>query len=91
MTRPLKEELQYIHEQLDTLNKHKFIRLYNSTPKMLWFQFLRGVAFGLGSVLGATIVVSFVISLLSQVEFIPIIGDWANQIIIEVQAGHKPD
>jgi hypothetical protein len=87
MSKPIKEELECIHQQLDQLNKHKFIRLFNSTPKMLWFQFLRGMAFGLGSVLGATIVVSFLVSLLAQIEFIPIIGEWANEIIVEVQAG----
>lgn len=85
MNKTTKEELHYIHEELEKLNRHKFVRLYNSTPKMLWFQFLRGMAFGLGSVIGATIVVSLVISLLSQVEFIPIIGEWAKQIISEVQ------
>lgn len=79
------KELQKISDALDTLNQHKFVRLFNSTPRMLWFQFLRGVAFGLGSVVGATIVVSILISLLSQVEFIPIIGDWTQQIIEEIQ------
>jgi hypothetical protein len=80
-------ELQKIRDALDTLNTHKFVRLYNSTPRMLWFQFLRGIAFGLGSVLGATLVVSFLISLLGQVEFIPIIGEWAKELIIEIQNG----
>lgn len=80
----IKQELQDIHQQLDKLNKHQFVRLYNSTRRMLWFQFLRGVAFGLGSVLGATIVVSLLISMLSQIEFIPIIGEWAKEIAVEI-------
>lgn len=80
-----KTELQHIRDALDTLNEHKFVRLYNSTPKMLWFQFLRGLAFGLGSVIGATLVVSLLISLLSQIEFIPIIGEWAQEIMLEIQ------
>ncbi len=81
----MKEELQHIRHELDKLNQHRFVRLYNSTSKMLWFQFLRGVAFGLGSVIGATIVVSLLISILSQIEFIPIIGEWAKEIAAEVQ------
>ncbi len=80
-------ELKEIRTALDTLNQHKFVRLYNSMPKMLWFQFLRGIAFGLGSVLGATIVVSLLISLLGQVEFIPIIGEWAKELMVEIQNG----
>ena len=79
-----KTELQCLRKELETLNQHKFIKLQNSMPKMLWFQFLRGAAFGLGSVIGATLVVSFMISLLAQVEFIPIIGEWANELIAEM-------
>jgi hypothetical protein len=40
------------------------------------FQFLRGLAFGLGSVMGATILVSMIAWWLSQFEFLPLIGDW---------------
>ncbi len=79
-----KSELQHIRKELEVFNRHKFIKLQNSMPKMLWFQFLRGAAFGLGSVIGATLVVSLIISLLAQVEFIPIIGEWANEIIAEI-------
>jgi hypothetical protein len=79
-----KTELQHIRQELEVFNRHRFIKLQNSMPKMLWFQFLRGAAFGLGSVMGATLVVSLMISLLAQVEFIPIIGEWANEIIAEI-------
>ncbi len=80
-----KAELERIRHALETFNKHKFIRLHNSSFRMLWFHFLRGIAFGLGSVLGATIVVSILITLLSQIEFIPIIGEWTQLIIEEIQ------
>jgi len=78
-------ELEHIKNALNTLNQHKFVRLFNSTPKMLWFQFLRGMAFGFGSVVGATIVVSIILALLAQIEFIPIIGEWALQIMEEIK------
>lgn len=78
-------ELQEIRDALYVLNNHKLVRNFNSTRRMLGFQFLKGVAFGLGSVIGATIVVSLLISFLAQIEFIPIIGDWAIQIMQEIQ------
>lgn len=84
MNEERKNDLQHIRKELETLNKHKFIRIQNSAARMIGFQFLRGVAFGLGSVIGATLVVSLMISLLAQVEFIPIIGEWANEIIAEI-------
>jgi hypothetical protein len=85
MTSNKKRGLEDIREALDTLNQHKFVRLYNSTFKLLWLQFLKGIAFGLGSVLGATIVVSLLISILAQIEFIPIVGEWAREIMLEIQ------
>jgi len=80
-----KKELQEIRAALNTLNNHKLVRNLNSTRRMLALQFLRGAAFGLGSVIGATIVVSLLISFLAQIEFIPIIGEWAVEIMQEIQ------
>lgn len=82
-------ELQKIRDALETINSHKFIRALNSAPRMIFFQFLRGIAFGLGSVIGATIVVSFLVYLLSQIEFIPIIGEWTQMILEEIQQENK--
>jgi len=44
------------------------------------------LAFGLGSVLGATILVYVTVQILAQIEFIPILGDWAVQIIGEIES-----
>jgi hypothetical protein len=74
-------QVESINRQLDKLNNHKLILAYNSIPRLLWFHLLKGVAFGLGSVLGATVVLSTLVYLLSQMEFIPIIGEWVSAII----------
>jgi hypothetical protein len=73
--------LDTLATELETLNKHRFIRVHNSLWRLVLFQFTRGLAFGLGSVMGATILVSLVVWWLSQFEFIPIIGDFTNQLI----------
>ena len=64
---------------------HKLLRDYSSTWRMLWLNFLRGLAFGLGSVIGATILVYLTIQILAQLEFIPILGDWAVQLIDQIE------
>jgi len=46
---------------------------------------VRGLAFGLGSVLGATILVYITVQILAQIEFIPILGDWAIQLIQQIE------
>ena len=45
---------------------------------MLVFNFARGLASGLGSVIEATPLVSVLVYLLSQIDFIPLIGEWAT-------------
>jgi len=81
----LYQQTQSIHQELTLLNNHKLIQTYNSIPRLLWFHLLKGVAFGLGSVLGATVVLSTLVYILSQMEFIPIIGEWISAILDVVQ------
>ncbi|WP_375265952.1 DUF5665 domain-containing protein [Planktotalea sp.] len=81
MNNDTEARLDKLTAELETLNKHRFIRVHNSLWRLILFQFTRGLAFGLGSVLGASILVSLVVWWLSQFEFIPIIGDFAKQLI----------
>jgi len=70
-----------VRELLD----HKLLRDYSSTWRILWLNFLCGLAFGLGSVIGATILVYLTIQILAQIEFIPILGEWAVQLIEQIE------
>jgi hypothetical protein len=45
------------NEQMDQLLNHPALRMQRSVIVMFWFNLLRRLAFGLGSVLGATILV----------------------------------
>ena len=42
-------ELAALRGELERLNRHRFVRIHNSMPRLLLFQFLRGLAFGFGS------------------------------------------
>lgn len=77
-------ETEQLKQEIERLNNHKFLRVHDSYLKMMFYQLLRGISFGLGSVLGATILVSFVGFWLSKIEFIPLIGDYAAQIATEI-------
>lgn len=81
MWNKLHKQTKEINEQLMMLNNHKLVHTYNSLPRFIWFSLLKGIAVGLGSVLGATVVLSFLVYVLSQMEFIPIIGEWVSSII----------
>lgn len=78
------ETLEKLTAEVEKLNQHRFIRIQNSVWRMMLFQLARGLAFGLGSVLGATIVVSILAWFISQIEFIPLIGNWASEILKQI-------
>jgi len=63
-----------LNEQMDELLNHPALRMQRSVTSILWLSLLRGLAFGLGSVLGATILVYATVQILAQIEFIPILG-----------------
>lgn len=75
---------QATERHLHKLSSHKLMTDYGSTHRQLWMQFMKGAAFGLGSVIGATVFVSLIIYLLSQVAFLPIIGEWIKVILEEI-------
>ncbi|NHX27488.1 hypothetical protein HA397_26410 [Escherichia coli] len=81
----LTEELTALRQELHRLNSHSYLRAHKTIPRMIGYALLRGLAIGLGTALGATILVSVAAYFLAQINFIPIIGDWAQQIAAEIQ------
>ena len=79
-------EIKKLSEAIKSLNDNNIFKIYNSTKKILFISFLKGLASGLGWIIGATILVSLLTYTLSQIEFIPILGDIVSQLIQEIEA-----
>ena len=79
-------EIKKLSEAIKSLNNNNILKIYNSTKKILFISFLKGLASGLGWIIGATILVSLLTYILSQIEFIPILGDMVSQLIEEIEA-----
>jgi uncharacterized protein (DUF697 family) len=73
----LAEEMKQLNANIATLNKN-----YSLTR-----SFARGMVSGLGSVIGATIVVALLAFILNSVQVVPVIGDWVAQIAEYVESG----
>lgn len=87
----IRADLRALQAEIHLLNTHRFVRIHNSLWRLISFQFVRGLAFGLGSVIGATILVSVLAYSLRSIDFIPIIGEWAKQIVEMItQNGTNP-
>ena len=81
----LATEIRALREEIERFNGHRFIRIQNSVPRMLFVQLARGLVLGLGTVIGASVLVSFFVYALSQIEFLPIIGEWATEIARQIE------
>ena len=79
-------EIKKLSDSIKSLNNSNIFKIYNSTKKILFVSFLKGLASGLGWIIGATILVSLLTFILSQIEFIPILGDIVSQLIQEIEA-----
>ena len=79
-------DIKKLSEAIKSLNNNNIFKIYNSTKKILFVSFLKGLASGLGWIIGATILVSLLTYILSQIEFIPILGDIVSQLIEEIEA-----
>ena len=82
----LSREVNALRAEVAKLNNHRYMRLHNSVFKLGMFQLYRGLAFGFGSVVGASILVSVAAYFLSHIDFIPIVGDWAAELAKEIDA-----
>jgi hypothetical protein len=57
----------------------------HSRSQIYWTNFVRGIFFGLGSVLGGTVIVALVVWLLGQFVGFPIVGEYIRHIVTVVQ------
>lgn len=81
----LSAEVQALRQELTLLRRHKMFVIYQSVPRVLLLKFATGAAVGLGTVVGATFLLSIIVWALSQIEFLPIIGEWSAQIANEIE------
>lgn len=57
-----------------------FYDLHRSRAQIYWMNFVRGIFFGLGSVLGGTVLIALVVWLLSFAVDWPWVGDTVEQV-----------
>lgn len=79
--RQVNERMDKIAIFLEDIRLADVIQNYTAPRKLLWTNFLAGLARGLGLTIGTAIVLGILGWLLSQFLSIPIIGDYVKQLI----------
>jgi len=88
--RKLNERMDKIAMFLEDIRLADIVQNYTAPRKLLWINFLAGLARGLGLTIGTAIVLALLGSLLSQFLSIPIIGDYIRTLVEYVQSYKQP-
>ena len=89
MTDSDQDSIKRLEKAITELRKHNFFRIHDSLWRLMLLSLIRGLASGLGWVIGATILVYLLTIILSQIEFIPILGEWASRLIEQIEKFDK--
>ncbi len=81
----LTKDTKRLTREVRRLKKLEFLKVFKHPIKFMGFSLLNGLMFGLGSILGASILVALAIYLLAQISFVPIIGDFVQDIVLQIK------
>lgn len=77
----LAKEVAKLAKIIERLEDQKPFDIMSRPRKFMWFSFLKGLMAGLGSVIGATLLVALLIYILKQIQLIPLVGDFIGNIL----------
>lgn len=61
-----------------------------SNKRIIFKNFIGGIAWGVGSIIGATLIVAFLLGILQFINFIPFVGDFVTQVVEYVESRKFP-
>lgn len=85
------DNLNRLLERLDNTGVAQYVRLMQSTPKVLWLNFISGIARGLGFTVGTAVVLAIAYKIISTVirMNIPYLTDRLQDLLVIIQGGAK--
>jgi hypothetical protein len=83
----LTKKIEELSVSMEKMKLAEYIELLNNPKRMLYLNFLSGLARGIGAAIGFTILGAFVVLLLKKLVLlnIPVIGDFVAEIVRLVQ------
>lgn len=88
----LARKLDHLGWQLERLNLAEYVALFDNPGRFMWINFLAGVARGLGTAVGFTLLGALVLYILQQafIRNLPFIGDLIAQLVMIVNQHTVP-
>ena len=66
----------------------RYEQIHRDWKQMMWDNFLGGISWGLGATVGAAIILALLTFVLKQVNFVPLIGNFAAQVSTYIPQKH---
>lgn len=81
----LTKEVHWLRDLLEKLRLQQYVRALLSLRRIAWVSFFSGILSGLGTAIGATVVLALLLYILSRLEVVPHIGRFISEIVKIVQ------
>ncbi|KAF0198000.1 MAG: hypothetical protein FD169_63 [Bacillota bacterium] len=87
LIRSLEDKVANLAASMERMKLAEYIGLLNNPLRLLWVNFLAGLARGAGIAIGGSLLVAALLYLLSQIAILnlPLIGDFIAEIVRIVQ------
>lgn len=85
LTVNLAQDVKELTKEIQKLKNSEFLKVFAHPWKFMGFSLMKGMMVGLGSIIGATVLVGLLIYLLSKISLVPIIGDFVKDIMNQIQ------
>ena len=79
------KEMKALSKEVRNLKNLEFVRILKHPWKFLGLSLLKGMMVGLGTVLGASVLVGGLIYILAQISLVPIVGDFVEEVMAQIQ------
>jgi len=74
-------KLHQFSYQMEQMHLPEYVAYLQSPARMLWINFLVGIARGVGIGIGATVIAALILYFLSKLVTVPLIGKFVAEII----------
>ena len=82
----LSESVANLAKIIKELRSKRYLQIADNPKKFLFYNFISGIASGLGTVVGASIVFAIIIWFLTKLIFVPHLGNWIVNLLNYVQS-----
>jgi len=72
------------YKALGRMMEDLYLANTSKTHRLLWYNFVRGLAYGLGIFLAGTVIVGLLISVLNLFDEAPVIGPFVQNIVDQI-------